>query len=309
MIDLPIRRGYEGFNRVSTTQFLRMRPLWLKYDGDNTLTDCQVKCVLTPSDIPFEKLRSDKKDILFVDKDNELIPHWVEKIDNEEIVVWLKFSRIIPTTKEVFWLYYGNGNFQGASNGYLTFDFFDEFDGEELDTTKWQTFGTFDVLEVTNGELHAKTEQGNALVVSKSTYNRNIVIESKVKLVRREVGQAHLVQDIDNWINNYYYESDKWYERIKKRESGSETILAEEKEELSYNTYYLLKTILKSSDIIFKIYDMDGNLKVTVTTSDTTWSSGYVGFRTYGSSDNPSEWYVDRILVRKYLDLEPLILT
>ncbi len=120
MIDLPIRRGYEGPNRVSTCQFLRMRPLWLNYDGSEKLTDFQVKCVLTPSDIPFEKLRADKQDLLFVDNNNEPIPYWIEKADSTEIIVWLKFSEIIPG-KEVFWLYYGNGNFSGASNVVATF--------------------------------------------------------------------------------------------------------------------------------------------------------------------------------------------
>ena len=116
MIDLPIRRGYEGPNRVSTSQFLRMRPLWLNYDGSEKLTNFQVKCILTSSDIPFEKLRADKQDLLFVDNNNELIPYWIEKADSTEIIVWLKFSKIIPG-KEVFWLYYGNANFSGASDG------------------------------------------------------------------------------------------------------------------------------------------------------------------------------------------------
>lgn len=120
MIDLPIRRGYEGPNRVSTGRFLRMRPLWLNYDGSEKLIDFQVKCVLTPSDIPFEKLRADKQDLLFVNNNNEQIPYWIEKADSTEIIVWLKFSEIIPG-KEVFWLYYGNGNFSGASDVAATF--------------------------------------------------------------------------------------------------------------------------------------------------------------------------------------------
>ena len=116
MIDLPIRRGYEGPNRVSTSQFLRMRPLWLNYSGSEKLTNFQVQCVLTPSDIPFEKLRADKQDLLFVDNNNEPIPYWIEKADSSEIVVWLKFSEIIPG-REVFWLYYSNGHFSGMSDG------------------------------------------------------------------------------------------------------------------------------------------------------------------------------------------------
>jgi len=116
-----------------------MRPLWVKYDGDEAVTDYQVRCVLTSSDIPFEKLRSDKNDILFVNKDNEVIPYWIEKIDNDEIIVWLKFPQITPG-KEVFWLYYGNGNFQGyASSGDDIFIFFDDFEDYPIGShpSKW----------------------------------------------------------------------------------------------------------------------------------------------------------------------------
>jgi len=98
MVDLP---SYGPTNRIRLGSFLRMKPLVLNYDGSEKLADFQVKCVLTPSDIPFEKLRADKQDLLFMDNNNEPIPYWIEKTDSTEIVVWLKFSEIIPG-KEVF---------------------------------------------------------------------------------------------------------------------------------------------------------------------------------------------------------------
>jgi len=117
MVDLPT---YGPTNRIRLGSFLRYRPLILDYKGDEKLMNFQVKCVLTPSDIPFEKLRADKQDLLFVDNNNEPIPYWIEKADASEIIVWLKFSEIIPG-KEVFWLYYGNENFSGASDVVATF--------------------------------------------------------------------------------------------------------------------------------------------------------------------------------------------
>jgi len=117
MIDLP---SYGPTNRIRLGSFLRVRPLVLNYEGSEKLTDFQVKCVFTPSDIPFEKLRADKQDLLFVNNNNEPIPYWIEKADGTEIVVWLKFPQII-SGKEVFWLYYGNGNFSGVSDPDATF--------------------------------------------------------------------------------------------------------------------------------------------------------------------------------------------
>lgn len=117
MIDLP-SYGYTG--RIKLGSFLRQRPLILNYSGSEKLTDFQVKCTLAPSDIPFEKLRADKQDLLFVDNNNELIPYWIEKADASEIVVWLKFSEI-EEGKTVLWLHYGNGNFAGMSNASKVF--------------------------------------------------------------------------------------------------------------------------------------------------------------------------------------------
>ena len=117
MVDLP---SYGPTNRIRLGSFLRSRPLFLNYTGNERLIDFQIKCVLTPADIPFEKLRADKQDLLFVDNNNEPIPYWIEKADSIEIIVWLKFSEITPGT-EVFWLYYGNGNFLGESNVSTTF--------------------------------------------------------------------------------------------------------------------------------------------------------------------------------------------
>ncbi len=117
MVDLP---SYGPTNRIRLGAFLRSRPLLLNYTGSERLTDFQVKCILTPSDIPFEKLRADKQDLLFVNNNNEAIPYWIEKSDSTQIIVWLKISEII-SGKEVLWLYYGNGNFSGVSNASMTF--------------------------------------------------------------------------------------------------------------------------------------------------------------------------------------------
>ena len=291
------------------------KPILISNQAGN-LTDYQVKIEINLSqEFSQGKIQQYCQDVRFTwlnttSNQEQKIPYWIEECNlsaNDNATFWIKVPFLENNTNTTVYLYYGNPSASSESDGDAVFEFFDDFEGIELDTTKWQTFGTFDALEVINGELHGKTEQGSALVVSKSTFDRNIIIESVTRLISREIGEAYLVQDIDNWMNNYYFKGDQWYERIKRRKSGSESVLATQTVSLAFNTYYLLKTILKSSDIIFKIYDMDGNLKVTVTASDTTWSNGYVGFRTYGSSGSPSEWYVDWIRIRKYTSPEPSI--
>ena len=133
MVDLPAR-GYRG--RIHLGSFLRYRPLWLKYSGEEKLRNFQVKCVLTKDDIPFGKLRPDKQDLLFITEEGEAVPHFIAKADANEIVIFLKFFEI-PKGTSILWLYYGNGDFLGASCGDMVFEFYDDFKGDALNTDIW----------------------------------------------------------------------------------------------------------------------------------------------------------------------------
>jgi len=170
-----------------------MRPLVLNYEGTEKLTDFQVKCILTPSDIPFEKLRADKEDLLFIDNNNELIPYWVENADNTGIIVWLKFTEINPG-EEIFWLYYGNGNSSGVSDGDAVFEFFDDFENY---TEKWQEGGDSPTVssETVDGRSVVKITNGGSNcggLESKQSINvENRVIERMVKgWTTADVGDA-----------------------------------------------------------------------------------------------------------------------
>jgi len=133
MIELP-QRCLVG--RVNPKWFARVRPLYLNYTGSDTLYNFQVKCTLSPKDIPFERLRPDKRDLLFLDNNNEAIPYFIGEANSSEIVLWLKFEQV-KRGREIFWLYFGNSHFEGLSNGYEVFEFFDHFPGNALDTNKW----------------------------------------------------------------------------------------------------------------------------------------------------------------------------
>ena len=67
--------------------------------------------------------------------------YWVESSDASSAVVWVKVPSI-PKTGTQLYMYWGNPGASGVSNGGLTFEFFDDFPGNSLDTTKWTTTGT-----------------------------------------------------------------------------------------------------------------------------------------------------------------------
>jgi len=302
MIDLPIRRGYEGPNRVSTCQFLRMRPLWLNYDGSEKLTDFQVKCVLTPSDIPFEKLRADKQDLLFVDNNNEPIPYWIEKADSTEIIVWLKFSKIIPG-KEVFWLYYGNGNFLGASDISKVFEFLDDF--EDGDISDWNTYnGNWNA---SNGYLEQTSTALNGYRAKHSTFNigRDIIIEAKVKASEDYMRGIVYAEDFNtnrDGVNGYlfdfkasairlnYISGDDW--------TGSPGPISKEVS-LTVDEWYTLRLyVLSNGTVKGEVAETGDSLSFT----ESTYTSGGVGVSVF---DGDGYW--DDIRVCKYASPEPSV--
>jgi len=301
MVDLPAR-GYRG--RIYLGSFLRYRPLWLKYNGDGKLTDFQVKCVLTNQDIPFEKLRPDKQDLLFITYEGESIPYWLEGANSTQIIVWLKFSEIIPD-KEIFWLYYGNGNFSGSCDGGFIFEFFDDFEGTSLDTNKWNlvkgTEGS-DVF-VENGELKVTTNK--VLIQSVQSFSQGYSLESKHRVIShtdyghiilgfRETtskNAEHLIWDAGNRL---YADGSPI--------GGSYAVPTD--------TYHLFQVKVKDNTAKAEIYDMNGNQKDSIS-GTATFSSAVITLverpANYNAGGIDARW--DWIRVRKYTEPEPVVLT
>ena len=304
MIDLPAR-GYRG--RIYLGSFLRYRPLWLKYDGDEKLTDFQVKCVLTKNDIAFEKLRLDKRDLLFISYDGDTIPYWIEKADNTEIIAWLKFSEIIPG-KEVFWLYYGNGNFRGISNGDDVFDFFDDFEGTEIDSNKWKTNSP--VFSVENGIIKFWGDwNGNNYYL-----NTLQMFNSPKKIIGKwRLGQ--IGEDTDLFVgfrtsdtgvqskNGYdcYYDGQgtgKYYEKSIMRLTEAYVLCGK----VTDTEWHKFKIIFKTDEI--KFWD---DLLGECSMSGEGLGSFYLSIG--ADSDSSSRFaYLDYIGIAEYSDSEPIIL-
>jgi len=90
-------------------------------------------------------------DIRFVDTSaGTELPYWIEsKTDSVSAVVWVKTAM-----NNSIYLYYGNSTATSSSNGSAVFDFFDDFSGTELNTTRWSATGS---ASVANGALRVDT--------------------------------------------------------------------------------------------------------------------------------------------------------
>jgi len=83
----------------------------------------------------------DFSDIRFTTPDNTLIPYWVQETGSDHAVVWVRVPSISTEGTDLY-LYYGNPAVSSLSNGEETFVFFDHFEGNGIDTAKWQLAGS-----------------------------------------------------------------------------------------------------------------------------------------------------------------------
>ncbi|QSV44723.1 DUF2341 domain-containing protein [Geobacter benzoatilyticus] len=120
-------------------------------------------------------MKADFSDIRFFDPGtNQELPYWIEKkTDSSTATVWVK-----TRTSSTIQLYYGNAGAENVASGTLVFDFFEDFTGSAIDTSKWTvTDGTG--FSVSGGYLHGTDVTGR--LTSKTTYSPGVVLDIKAK--------------------------------------------------------------------------------------------------------------------------------
>lgn len=84
------------------------------------------------------KMRSDCGDLRILDT-NQVgqLPYWIEEgCNTTQTKVWTKISEINSGQKSIY-LSYGDSSLTSESDGNQVFEFFDDFSGSSLDTSKW----------------------------------------------------------------------------------------------------------------------------------------------------------------------------
>lgn len=98
------------------------------------------------------RLKPDYSDLRFALSNDTALPYWLES-DNK---AWVKVPSI-PNGTGTLYAYYGNLSAASASNGTNTFDFFDDFSGNSIDTGKWQRTSSGGTTSVSNSILEMWT--------------------------------------------------------------------------------------------------------------------------------------------------------
>ncbi|RLF66849.1 MAG: hypothetical protein DRN30_01385 [Thermoplasmata archaeon] len=104
------------------------------------------------------------------------LPYWIENWDsaNQQATIWVKVPSIPASGTATIYMYYGNPDATSESNGDEVFDFFDDFDGTELDTSKWSSDGT---VSVSQGQLHLGSTTGDSYILSKINIGSGKIVE------------------------------------------------------------------------------------------------------------------------------------
>jgi RHS repeat-associated protein len=94
------------------------------------------------------------------------LPFWVEEATsttpNRIAYVWVKVGENLGTNKDIY-VYYGNAGASNASNGFTTFNFFDDFNDGVINSQKWSTVCTTGCNTVDGSTFSSMTESGGTL--------------------------------------------------------------------------------------------------------------------------------------------------
>ena len=176
----PLKIPFAGY-----TNFNHIKPIRIS-DSLSALTNYQIKIELNGSNFDLERIRSDGNDIRLIDENGEVLSFWLESISSFSAIIWCKIPEIFAGKDKYIWLIYGNPSASSASNGDATFELFDDFPGESLDTNKWteELKGTGASVNVTGGECELDVPDDqicSANIQSINTFINDIAIRVKRK--------------------------------------------------------------------------------------------------------------------------------
>ncbi|MGB9497590.1 MAG: DUF2341 domain-containing protein [Dissulfuribacterales bacterium] len=244
------------------------------------------------------EMNSDFSDVRFCN-DTDQFPAWLEsKVNESYALIWVKFPHT-PADGETedYWMYYGNSGAEENWNGDETFKFFDDFEGTNLNTEKWDNIGNAGSI-INNslwilGQNKANPDWTTKYIKSKINVGNNIVITQQIK---------------DNNTNSNY---NRFFERCDFNNNKLTILYSfENLNRISLqdgwsgdsSTCYWNGSFQKI-DLYFKGTDFELFYNNISKLSHTY--SGSPSYIAFAYNDDEDGGYVDNIHVRKYASPEP----
>ena len=246
------------------------------------------------------KCRSDFGDVRFTGEDGQTeLDYWMEKkVDGNYAIFWVEIQGDLNYDQTIF-VYYGKNDATTTSNGDNTFLFFDDFETFE----GWTNIsaGSFEVI---NSFLHGKGTYNN--FVLRPLSHTDIAIFGKFKVTNLEedlrgIEFAYRANgDYSNgylggaWRRSPYFPSSPYTGITIHRIT---TKLVKFARTINTDIFYILEVRVKDSTHEVE-FNRDGS---PLSTTDNTYTTGsHIGVRMWSPY-----FYLDWIVVRKYVDPEP----
>ncbi|UCB57614.1 MAG: DUF2341 domain-containing protein, partial [Candidatus Omnitrophota bacterium] len=257
------------------------------------------------------KIQADFQDVRFTCADGEtVLPHYLEKIEGaypgRVATFWVKVPQI-PQAGVALFIYYGNSAAEDLSDPEETFDFYDNFDEEELDSGKW---------EVTASAEGACTLENSLLtldaakVVSKDYQIKDGVIEYRAKAEAGYEIRAIVRDDKVSSENTQLVHASNY--------SGAEHSIAvgnivktNTSSAISPQVFYEFRVAAEGAKLTFERYNQDYSVQqATATITDTGGlTEGCLGLQVGGSGNGEIVANYDWIRARKLSIPEPSLST
>ncbi|HLE48845.1 MAG TPA: DUF2341 domain-containing protein [Patescibacteria group bacterium] len=267
-----------------------------------TLTDFQVNVSLnTSTPISAGKMQSDCDDLRITDSAGTVLTYWLESGCNSTATsVWVKIPSI-PTTGITVLAYYGNPSVSSVSSGANTFLYFDDF-STDTSASYTTTSGSF---AITGGEMNITGVSNDSAIIALTTQSppASYTTEARMKMTTdiggnsdSRVGLLGFQTTVGSSTTGYVTQFGTL--------SGSPSVgieklnvshLATTASSYSTGTYYLIKGKF-ASGALTATHERTTN----ATSTDSTYTSGYFGLRTYDSHGSVDWWFV-----RAYSATEP----
>ncbi|MDI3539220.1 MAG: hypothetical protein PWP14_1271 [Methanolobus sp.] len=161
----------------------------VKENSGQDLSNYQIPVVLDGSNFDFSLAQGSGQDIRFTSGDRQL-QHWVEEWDaqSERATIWVKVPSIASGGTARITMHYGNPLATDISSGASTFEFFDDFSGNNLAFGNWEQFTTGGgQLTVTSGAARLIVPNYHPADISSIKTTKDFPINSMFVVKRKKV--------------------------------------------------------------------------------------------------------------------------
>ena len=279
-------------------------------NNPNDLTDYQILLEINNDEQFFEDCNYNKIYLEFYDEDKTtLLNHYVEEWDTENYnaKIWIKVPNIPANSTKKIYLKINVERTEDLSNPNAVFDLWDVFEGDSLDTEKWEVEFRGNSYSVSDGILHiddSDSGEDKSLFYSKKTIDKPFIVEMRARGSNSRIGTLAVdkAQDFIRWhwlwLGNKNALSDVKY---------SDTTQSIESYEVDFTTYenewHYFKTIFDGDHAKGYVRNEQRGTESTVEyTFGRSLGTYQVGFACYYTVME-----VDWIKVRKYTDPEPTV--